>query len=80
MMDQLRPHLDFCAACTLVRPRELAKVSAAFKAAFPAPSDGNERCDFVAAVPMRVAFHDWKVGGAVQGTGTGTGKARGDED
>lgn len=76
MMDQLRPHLDFCAACTLVRPRELAKVSAAFKAAFPAPSDGNERCDFVAAVPMRVAFHDWKVGGAVQGTG----KAGGDGD
>lgn len=61
MMDQLRPHLDFCAACTLVRPRELAKVAAAFEAAFPAPMDAKNRCDFVAAVPMRVAFYDWKV-------------------
>lgn len=61
MMDQLRPNLDFCAACTLVRPKELARVSAAFEAAFPAPNDGKDRCEFVAAVPMSVAFRDWKV-------------------
>lgn len=60
-MDQLRPGVDFCAACTLVRPAELGQVSAAFQSAFPAPDDGKDRCDFVAAVPMGVAFTDWKV-------------------
>lgn len=61
MMDQLRPGIDYCAACALVRPSELGKVSAAFQAAFPAPNDGKDRCDFVAAVPMGIAFKDWKV-------------------
>ena len=61
MMDQLRPSLDHCAACVLVRPAELARVSAAFQEAFPAPADGIERCDFVAAVPLCMALKDWKV-------------------
>lgn len=44
-----------------VRPHELVRVSAAFQAAFPAPNDGKDRCDFVAAVPVRVVYNDWKV-------------------
>ena len=61
MMDQLRPTLDYCAACVLVRPAELARVSAAFQAAFPAPTDNKDRCDFVAAVPLCTVLKDWKV-------------------
>lgn len=60
-MEQLRPGFDYCAACALVRPTEIARVSAAFRSAFPAPDDGKDRCEFVAAVPMSVAFQDWKV-------------------
>lgn len=60
-MDQLRANMDCCAAWMLVRPNELVRVSAAFQAAFPAPDDGKDRCDFVAAVPISVAFKDWKV-------------------
>lgn len=61
-MDELRANIDYCATWMLVRPKELVRVSAAFEAAFPAPNDGKDRCDFVAAVPVNVAFKDWKVG------------------
>lgn len=60
-MDQLRADIDSCTVWMLVRPSELVRVSAAFQAAFPAPNDGKDRCDFVAAVPISVAFKDWKV-------------------
>lgn len=60
-MAQLRANIDYCAAWMLVRPNELVRVSAAFQAAFPAPNDGKDRCDFVAAVPISVAHKDWKV-------------------
>ncbi|CAN0237071.1 unnamed protein product [Ascophyllum nodosum] len=73
MMDQLRPGIDYCAACALVRPTELPRVKAAFQLAFPAPDDGEDRCEFVAAVPMNLAFQDWKRYRGVSTTGTPDG-------
>ena len=67
-MDQLRANMDYCASWMLVRPNELVRVSAAFQVAFPAPNDGKDRCDFVAAVPINVAFKDWKVSGVERAT------------
>lgn len=61
MLNQMRADVDFCSVYALVQPDKLSWVSAAFQAAYPAPNDGKERCDFVAAVPMSLAFADWKV-------------------
>ncbi|CAM9309302.1 unnamed protein product [Ectocarpus sp. 8 AP-2014] len=73
IMDQLRASIDYCSSWMLVRPHELVRVSAAFQAAFPAPNDGKDRCDFVAAVPVRVAYNDWKRYRGISATGTPDG-------
>ncbi|CAM9562212.1 unnamed protein product [Ectocarpus sp. 6 AP-2014] len=73
IMDQLRASIDYCSSWMLVRPHELVRVSAAFQAAFPAPNDGKDRCDFVAAVPVRVAYNDWQRYRGISTTGTPDG-------
>lgn len=61
MMDQLRPNIDYCATCILVRPADIGQISGAFQDEFPASDESMDSCEFVAAVPLGVAFKDWKV-------------------